>query len=90
MSGDCMIFPKTIEEFIDKYKFTDKKEVYTNGSELIPVFRVEQAIEHYMPKRGKWTKNRKLCIDVCSVCHGTRPAYGAHLAYCPHCGAKMK
>ena len=48
-----MPFPKTIDEFIDSYKFVDRKEVYTNGSELIQVFRVQQALDHYLP-RQKW------------------------------------
>lgn len=45
-----MTFPKTIDEFIESYQFVDRKEIYTNGSELIQVFRVQQAIEHYLPK----------------------------------------
>lgn len=45
-----MTFPKTIDEFIESYQFKDKEEIYTNGSELIQVFRVQQAIEHYLPK----------------------------------------
>ena len=46
--ADCMAFPPTIEEFIASYSFNDSHEVYTNGAELIPVFRVEQALEHYL------------------------------------------
>lgn len=42
--GDCMEFPNTIKEFINQYSFKDEKEIYTNGSELIPVFRVMQEI----------------------------------------------
>ena len=30
---------------VDAFTFNDKKEVYTNGADLIPVFRVEQIIE---------------------------------------------
>lgn len=45
--ADRMEFPKTIQEFMDGYSFKDDKEVYTNGSRLIPTFRVEQALEHY-------------------------------------------
>lgn len=48
--NNMMTFPKTIDEFIESYQFVDRKEVYTNGSELIQVFRVQQAIEHYLPK----------------------------------------
>ncbi len=46
--ADCMEFPKRIEEFLDDYSFKDKEEVYTNGSILIPLFRVKQGLEHYM------------------------------------------
>lgn len=44
--GDIMEFPNTFDEFASAYGFVDKDEVYTNGSELIPVFRVEQWLEH--------------------------------------------
>ena len=50
--SDCMEFPKDWEKFIEDYSFEDKEEVYTNVSMLIPVFRVEQMIEHYFG--GKW------------------------------------
>lgn len=42
-----MGFPKTVDEFLKQYSFKDKKELYTNGSDLIPVFRVEQMLNHY-------------------------------------------
>lgn len=45
--SECMAFPKEWEKFIEDYSFTDSEEVYTNGSELVPVFRVEQMVEHY-------------------------------------------
>ena len=52
--GDCMNYPETIEEFIKQYSFKDTEEIYTNGAELIPVFRVMQAIEHYIKE---WRRN---------------------------------
>ena len=45
--ADMMTFPNTFEEFIKQYEFKDKDEIYTNGAELIPSFRVMQAWEHY-------------------------------------------
>lgn len=45
--GEWIGFPETLEEFLAEFSFTDKEELYTNGSELIPVFRVLQAVEHY-------------------------------------------
>lgn len=45
--ADTMEFPNTMKEFIDIFSFKDSEEIYTNGAELIPVFRVEQGLEHY-------------------------------------------
>lgn len=44
---DCMSFPPTWQDFVAQYQFRDTEEVYTNGSKLIPVFRIEQMMEHY-------------------------------------------
>lgn len=45
--SDVMSFPKTIDDFLRLYSFKDKEEAYTNGSYLIPLFRVEQGLNHY-------------------------------------------
>ena len=45
--ADRMNFPDTFMGFIQEYSFKDKEEIYTNGVELVPFFRVEQAWEHY-------------------------------------------
>ncbi len=47
---NCIEFPKTITDFLKQNSFKDSDEVYTNGSELISVFRVIQALEHYAPE----------------------------------------
>ena len=49
MSGDIMSFPATPMEFVQSYSFKDSREIYTNGTELVPVFRIEQMLEHYFP-----------------------------------------
>lgn len=41
-----MTFPKTFDEFAEQYKIIDDEEIYTNGQELIPIFRVKQWLEH--------------------------------------------
>jgi hypothetical protein len=46
-NGEKMDFPKSIWNFLLDYSFKDEEKVYTNGSLLIPTFRVKQAIEHY-------------------------------------------
>lgn len=67
--ADCMSFPETPLEFLKLCEFKDEKEIYTNGSMLIPTFRVEQMIEHYFNststadvqevRHGKWIDNAK-------------------------------
>lgn len=44
--SDCMTFPDTVEEFMEQYKIVDAKQVYTNGAELVPIFRMKQWFEH--------------------------------------------
>lgn len=100
MSGDVMEFPRTPEEFCEQYSFFDKDEVYTNGSLLIPVFRVEQMVEHYF-ERTCHNKARYGNFK-CDVCNAflqladfdeepmlTVDGAGYVPDYCPHCGAKV-
>lgn len=46
--SNCMEFSDDWREFLKSYSFKDTEELYTNGSELIQVFRVEQLIEHLL------------------------------------------
>lgn len=46
MSGDIMEFPETVEEFMEEYKMVDKHEIYSNGTEYVPIFRMKQWFEH--------------------------------------------
>lgn len=46
-----MTFPDDWREFLRDFSFKDTEEIYTNGCELIPVFRVEQLIEHMEGKQ---------------------------------------
>lgn len=57
-SYDEMYFPDTWEEFVDSYSFEDKKEIYTNGAELILVHRVRQMVEHYFDNIEKRAAER--------------------------------
>ena len=97
--ADMMNFPKRWEDFLHDYEFEDARRIYTNGSRLIPSFRVKQMMEHYAPVRhGRWIRVNKLCGEYeCSVCHGADSNcsgyYGTHIVteqdYCPFCGAIM-
>ena len=88
MIGDCMMFPDTAEEFIEEYSFVDEKEVYTNGSELIAVFRVKQMMEHYIGVvHAHWIlENYSDDFVTCSHCGGN---VGRRYPNCPHCRAVM-
>lgn len=44
--ADAMTFPNTWEEFEEMYSITDTEQIYTNGSRLIPTFRVRQWLDH--------------------------------------------
>ena len=57
--ADMMTFPNTVEEFMEQYKIVDTEQVYTNGTEMVPIFRMKQWFEHLPTieperKKGKW------------------------------------
>lgn len=52
--SECQQFPDTWEEFEQLYGFTDKEEVYTNGSRLMQSFRVKQWLDHIAEPERKW------------------------------------
>lgn len=58
--GDIMEFPETVEEFMEEYKMVDKHEIYSNGTEYVPIFRMEQWFEHCRTR----SDTAKRCIDV--------------------------
>ena len=90
--SDLMTFPDTVEEFMERYKVIDTMQVYTNGAELVPIFRMKQWFEHLLtaePRTGKWVLMSD-CTGkyyACSWC-GHDGYSGMH--YCPNCGARMK
>lgn len=55
MMGEIMQFPETVEEFMQHHKVTDTRHVYTNGTELVPIFRMKQ-----------WFDAHKQCWIPCS------------------------
>lgn len=65
MSGDVMNFPDNWWKFVQQYQFADKEEIYTNGSMLIPSFRVRQMVEHYFG--GKVGKTSCYAERTCKV-----------------------
>lgn len=97
MSGDIMTFPKTVDEFMERYKITDTEHVYTNGAELVPVFRMKQWFEHIEAepiRHGKWEYDVETAGFKCTECGKriwgmTLEIASGDINYCPKCGAKM-
>ena len=99
MSGDVMEFPRTPEEFCGQYSFFDKDEVYTNGSLLIPVFRVEQMVEHYFGRTCKvesccafsYDFSPEIYYEFKMQCGGSFDWSDEEPPnYCPNCGQKVE
>nr|DAX84777.1 MAG TPA: FIBRINOGEN ALPHA CHAIN, FIBRINOGEN BETA ADHESION, VIRULENCE FACTOR, STREPTOCOCCAL.5A [Caudoviricetes sp.] len=65
-----MKFPKTFEEFIKQYSFFDKQQIYTNGSELIQVFRIKQWKEHKEKENQELKKQLENCYCNRTDCSG--------------------
>lgn len=93
MSNTMMTFPDTIEEFMEIYKQVDTEQIYSNGTEYVPIYRIKQWINHNnaFVKHGKWIDPAAEDCYRCSVCeeytHMEMPRLLYH--YCPNCGAKM-
>ena len=64
-----MEFPKTVEEFMESYKVVDTEEIYTNGMELVPIFRMRQWFGHIgweeeqYKKFAEWVADRIFSDD---------------------------
>lgn len=91
--GECMTFPDTVEEFMDSYKIVDTEHVYTNGTEMVPIFRMKQWFEHRPERKtGKWKWSEDNASWCCSVCGCVfeeidwKPEYN----FCPNCGIRME
>ena len=103
---DLMTFPDTFDEFIEKYKFVDKEQIYTNGAELIPVFRVKQWAEHIGDVkpvvRGEWVgypecmkypnayADHHVVCSACEECFSVLDNDTERFNFCPHCGSDMR
>lgn len=92
--SDMMTFPDTVEEFMENYKIVDTDEVYTNGAELVPIFRMKQWFEHLPSaqperKKGEWISNDidPEAWNFCSVCGEQAIDL---FDFCPNCGADMR
>ena len=87
---ECMMFPDNVEEFMDSYKIVDTEQVYTNGAEMVPIFRMKQWFEHRPERKtGRWmaTEADEPCFYRCSECGRL---IDERENFCPNCGARME
>ena len=67
--ADIMTFPNTWEEYEEIYGLTDTEQIYTNGSRLIPSFRVKQWLEHLKSEQNE--APIITCFGICTdECEG--------------------
>ena len=64
--SERMTFPDNIDEFMEQYKITDTEQVYTNGCELVPIFRMKQWFEshpepHWIPVTERLPEEEREC-----------------------------
>ena len=58
---DVMMFPDTVEEFMESYKVVDVEHIYSNGVEFVPINRMRQWFQHQPErKKGKWIPVTKI------------------------------
>lgn len=95
---DAMNFPDTVDEFMETYKIVDSEQVYTNGAELVPIFRMRQWFDHVQPvqerKKGRW-ETADDGVIYCSCCEdfwdsSLERIIKIRFEYCPYCGAHME
>ena len=61
--SEAMTFPDGVEEFMEQYKVVDTEQVYTNGTEFVPIFRMRQWFQH--EPRQRWIPcSEKLPKDI--------------------------
>lgn len=88
--ADMMTFSNTVEEFMEQYKITDTEEIYTNGAELVPIFRMNQWFDHM---ESEWETGYTLPDGAywkCKRCGKLSKVVALQMDYCGRCGAHMK
>ena len=103
---DSMTFPATVDEFMEEYKVVDSEHVYSNGMEMVPIFRMKQWFEHEANHNADPGKMVESCISrqpkrgewlintdgYYPYCSKCKkePKSGEMTDFCPNCGADMR
>lgn len=88
--SDCMTFPDTVEEFMEQYKIIDTEQVYTNGIEFVPIFRMKQWFEHLQAIEPERKTGRWFWTDGMYACDQCHEVLDEKSPFCPMCGADMR
>lgn len=101
--SDMQKFDDNIIENLRMFSFKDDEQFYTNGVELVPLYRVVQILEHFKvqelvdketPKKPK-NVSEYSSDEWCPNCHSfnieTRDEEGSWQKwdYCPDCGQAL-
>ena len=89
---EMMDFPDTVEKFMEQYKVTDTKQIYSNGTEYVPIFRMQQWFDHIHAApvvHGSWVPFHSQAAGDIWYCSACEIGFAARVKYCPNCGAKM-
>lgn len=54
MANTMILMPDTLEEFMEQYKVVDTEQIYTNGTELVPIFRIKQWFISHPCEPTRW------------------------------------
>ena len=95
--SDMQKFDDNIIENLLMFSFKDDEQFYTNGAELVPLYRVVQILEHFKvqelvdkatPKKPEWGRTELGCGN----CDSTRIIEiitGRKNKFCPDCGVEI-
>ena len=65
--GEVMQFPDSVEEFMEKNKMVDTEQIYSNGIEYVPIFRMKQWFEHLSSAQPE-----DINTDACASCPASK------------------
>jgi len=96
--SDCFKLDRNIIKNIRMFSFKDDEQIYTNGSDLVPFFRVDQILDVMgVQKLLDRDKAQPMLISdavpsgivcTCGVLHPLN-AIRENLVFCPRCGQRI-
>lgn len=94
---NTLTFPETMEEFIEQYKVVKGENLYCDGVEFIPVFRMKEWVERLQPQKGEWIWDgdifdleKEYICRKCGCYALEKDGNQIRSNFCPNCGADMR